>query len=288
MQPSPRKTQYLVTQIPELIFNSFHKRHTANRKKPFVLIYVDDSKVKQAVNNEDEVETLQDNLDKIYKWEQENNMKFNGGKFQVLRYGPNNELKENTNYFTGNMEDIIEQVNAVKDLGVILSDNAKFEDQIDKVCLKSRQKAGWIMRTFFSRDPEFMRHMFNTLVQPHIDYCSQLWAPPEGLQMQKIENVLRNYTSRIPRLKSLNYWERLKTLRMNSMQRRLDRYKIIYTWKILEDLVPNCGVEVNENERKDRICKVPRHKSKVQSIKTIREIVSKFQDPECSMNSQGS
>ena len=87
-----------------------------------LLIYVDDSKVKEAVKNEDEVETLQDNLDKIYKWEQENNMKFNRGKCQVLRYCTNNEIKENTNYFTGNMEEVIEQVNTVKDLAVILTD----------------------------------------------------------------------------------------------------------------------------------------------------------------------
>ena len=90
-----------------------------------------------------------------------------------MRYGPNKLLKENTSYFTGNMEDVIDQVNTVKNLGVILSDNAKFEDQIEQVCKKARQKSGWVMRTFFPRDPDFMRHMYNTLVQPHLDYCSQ-------------------------------------------------------------------------------------------------------------------
>ena len=209
-----------------------------------VLIYVDDSKVKKSVNDEESVEDLQENPDKIYHWEFENNMKFNGGKFQVLRYGPNNILKENTSYFTGNMEDVIEQVNQVKDLGVILSDNARFEDQIEKVCQKARQKkSGWIMRTFFTRHPEFMRHMYNTLVQPHLDYCSQLWAPLEGKQMENIENVLRNFSSRIHKLKTKNYWERLKTMKLNSMQRRIERYKIIYTWKVLEGLVPNCGIK---------------------------------------------
>ena len=171
-----------------------------------------------------------------------------------MRYGPNSDLKDNTTYFTGNMEDTIEQVDKVKDLGVILSDNAKFEDQIQKVCTKARQKSGWIMRTFFCRNQEFMRHMFNTLVQPHLDYCSQLWAPPEGLQMQNIENVLRNYSSKIPKLKSLNYWDRLKALRLNSMQRRMERYKIIYTWKILEELVPNLGAQVLKlNTKEDSV-----------------------------------
>ena len=250
-----------------------------------VLIYVDDSKVKKAVKNENEVEALQIELDKIYKWEENNNMKFNGGKFQILRYGQNKELKEDTVYFTSDMENVIEQVSTTKDLGITMTDDAKFEEQTEKVSKKARQKSGWILRTFYSRNTKFMRHMFNTLVQPHIDYCSQLWAPTEGAQMQKIEDVLRNFTSKIPSLKHMNYWERLKELKMNSMQRRLERYKMIYTWKVIEGLVPNCGIEAAEVQeepdetRKGRLIKVPKHKSKVQSIQKIRETSFQMSGP---------
>ena len=52
-------------------------------------------------------------MDKIYEWENKNNMKFNGGKFQDLRYGRNQELKEETVYFTGGMESVIEEVENV-------------------------------------------------------------------------------------------------------------------------------------------------------------------------------
>ena len=84
-------------------------------------------------------------------------MKFNGGKFQVVRYGRNSDLKEDTLYFTGDMTEVIEQVETVKDLGVMLTDDAKFDKQIENVCKKSKQKSGWIMRTFYSRKPDFMR-----------------------------------------------------------------------------------------------------------------------------------
>ena len=73
-----------------------------------------------------------------------------------------------------------------------------------------------------------MKHMFNTLVQPHIDYCSQLWMPQEGLNLEKVENLLRDFTRKIPGLQDLNYWERLNALKRNSEQRRLERYQIIY------------------------------------------------------------
>ena len=37
----------------------------------------------------------------------------------------------------------------------------------------------------------------------------------------------------------LSYNERLKALKLYSLQRRRERYCIIYVWKVLEGLVPN-------------------------------------------------
>ena len=53
------------------------------------LVYVDDSKVKDKIETEEDVSRLQDNVDKIYEWERTNNMKFNRDKFLILRYGRN-------------------------------------------------------------------------------------------------------------------------------------------------------------------------------------------------------
>ena len=73
-------------------------------------------------------------------------------------------------------------------------------------------------------------------------------------------------------MKDLNYWERLRSLKMYSQQRRFERYRILYTWKIMEGMVPNCGLETYINVRKGRLCKVPAIKTKSRkSYQTIRE-----------------
>ena len=93
--------------------------------------------------------------------------------------------------------------------------------------------------------------MWNTLVQPHLDYCSQLWSPGEGQELQNIEKILKDYSRKIPELSQLNYWQRLRKLKMNSLQRRFEGYKIIYIWKALEGLVPESDINlVTEDERK--------------------------------------
>jgi hypothetical protein len=200
-------------------------------------------------------------------------MKFSGDKFQLVRYGRNQEIKENTCYFNGDMEYIIAEVESCRDLGVTIENSAKFDLHIEQVCKKVRQKCGWVLRTFYSRDQQFLRHMFNTLIQPHIDYCSQLWTPEEGPQLDKVEKLLKNFTSKIPAVKELPYWERLRSLKMNSEQRRLERYKVIYTWKILQGMVPNCGIEVSEsNERLGRRCKIPKlQKKATPAVQKLRD-----------------
>ena len=236
------------------------------------LVYVDDTKIKQRVNNEEDVENLQKELEKLDEWATENNMKFNGKKFQVVRYGRNEELKNNTEYFSGAYEEIIERFETIRDLGVQLSDDASFNEQIEKVCKKARQKSGWIFRTFYCRRPDFLKQMFKSLVQPHIDYCSQLWMPQEGANMDKVEKVLRDFSRRVPGIRDLCYWERLKTMGMNSEQRRLERYKIIYIWKIMEGFVPNCGVNwTNAEERRGRLCEVPKLKGSKEVQKCRRQ-----------------
>ena len=179
----------------------------------------------------------------------------------VLRYGPNKEIIEDTIYFSGDTDEVIEEKEFTRDLGIIMQNNGSFEKHIEKVCSKVRQKSGWFYRSFYSRKPWFLRHMWNQLIQPHIDYASQLWFPGEGRgeghHLEKLEKLLKDFISKIPALQGLDYWQRVKEMKMNSEQRRMERYKIIYTWKSLEGLVPDSGVTLaGEDDRLGRRCEI--------------------------------
>ena len=56
---------------------------------------------------------------------------------------------------------------------------------------------------------------------------------------------------------------------MYSQQRRAERYRIIYTWKVLEGLVPNCGIQPTFSDRRGREGIVPasRGKSRIQTLR---------------------
>ena len=62
-----------------------------------VLVYVDDTKLRHKVQTTEDVEFVQKELLKLHEWGIRNNMEFNSKKFQVVRYGADNDLKDETN-----------------------------------------------------------------------------------------------------------------------------------------------------------------------------------------------
>ena len=153
-----------------------------------------------------------------------------------------------------------------------MSNNLSFSDHINKVHNKVKQLSGWIFRTFKSRNANILKPLWTSLVQPHLDYCSQLWAPHTSHEINRLEGLLRTYTNNIKEVKHLNFWERLIALHMHSIQRRMERYQIIYVWKILENIVPNSKIEHYMSQRRGRLCRIPKIITSAQTaIKTRKE-----------------
>lgn len=91
-----------------------------------VASFADDMRVSGRVSNEEEVTSLQQDLNSLYCWANENNLTFISCKFELIRYGQDNELKERTGYksYDGNN----------------ISANLKFSKNIHQM--------GWILQTF--------------------------------------------------------------------------------------------------------------------------------------------
>ena len=49
-------------------------------------------------------------------------------------------------------------------------------------------------------------------------------------------------------MNGLDYWLRLKLLRLYSVERRRERFMIVYLFKMLHGFVPNIGMTYTENK----------------------------------------
>ena len=113
-------------------------------------------------------------------------MKFNTDKFQVLRMGRHQDIKDGTLLFTQGMEHIITQVDQVRDLGIQMDDIGDFKPQLLVAIAKTRQKASLVLRVFRSQDARILKRLQRSLIQPNQDYCSHLWFQCGLLRTSKL------------------------------------------------------------------------------------------------------
>ena len=193
-------------------------------------------------------------------------MDFNEEKFQLIRYGANKDINGQTNYFTPSNITIPHTSN-VKDLGVIMSDDLSFSLHHQKQVEIAQKLSGWVLRVFKTRDEFPMLTLFKSIILPRLEYCCILTSPSKAGEICDLESVQRSFTAKIESVKNLNYWDRLKSLKLYSLERRRERYIIIYTWKILVSLVPNFSSDSSKidhywSDRHGRKCKIPAVKNR--------------------------
>ena len=87
------------------------------------------------------------------------------------------DLKQDSIYFSPEMESVVDIKESVKDLGIHVDENLTYRCQRQKALSKVVQKQGWAHRTFSTRTSPFLKTIWNSLLQPHLDYGSVLVAP---------------------------------------------------------------------------------------------------------------
>ena len=247
--------------IGPLLFLILIRDIDQNIAHSFVSSFADDTRLLCEVKGVRDASALQSDLETVYEWAVDNNASFNDKKFEALRYGSDETLKLSTSYTAPNGTIITEKPH-LRDLGVTMSADGTFSQHISNMCQTAKNMCGWILRTFESRSPELMLTLWKSLVIPIVDYCSQLWSPSKVGEIQQIENLQKAFTRKIkcPGGRD-DYWQRLKCHRLYSLERRRERYCIIYVWKILEGIVPNLTgrskIVEKQSLRHGRLCGVP-------------------------------
>ena len=205
--------------------------------------YADDTRLWRCINGRQDQRLLQEDLNSLYKWADSNNMEFNGKKFEVITFG-----KESRRNYKSPDGKQINRKETLKDLGIHMSSTCDFKDHIDAAVKATQKMSSWVLRTFRSRGKLVMRTLLTSIIIPKIEYGSILWSPTNGSQINLIENVQRRFTSRVEDFQSfneeldmpicnVNYWDRLKDLKLYSLERRRERFIILYIYRFIIGLV---------------------------------------------------
>ena len=90
----------------------------------------------------------------------------------------------------------IEQVKCVKSLGVHIDDNLSWNVHKDKISKKIATGFGALKRSRPFLSQTTLQSIYNALIQPHFDYCREVWGHYGAILANKLQ-FLQNRATRI-------------------------------------------------------------------------------------------
>jgi len=196
-----------------------------------IMKFADDTKLYGIVSDQAQAESIQNDLNGLTLWTSRWQMKFNTDKCSVMHIGA-----RNMQYMYTINGQVLQQVEAQSDLGVIIRKDLKASDQCAKAYAKASRVLGMIGRNIRYKSTEVMLRLYKSMVRPHVEYCTAAWSPDYIKDKQLIEKIQGRFLKMIPGFKDLKYERGLKILRLNTLEERRNRADLIFLFKMYKGL----------------------------------------------------
>jgi hypothetical protein len=118
-----------------------------------------------------------------------------------------------------------------------VQNNLKVSSQCVKVTKTANKVLGMIKRSFISRNKDIVLTLYKSLVRPHLEYCVQAWRPHFVKDIALIEGVQKRATYMISGLHDVSYENRLRNLKLTTLETRRLRGDLIEVFKIVKGFV---------------------------------------------------
>lgn len=151
------------------------------------LMFADDIKVFLEVNQPEDCVQLQDTLDSVVAWCQQNGMSLNASKSAIITYSRSSSP---TVYNYRLLGTTLSRVQKFKDLGVVMSADLSPWNHITQISNKANSLMGFICRA--ARDfqnPSTITTLYKTLIRPILEYSSIVWNPYQVGHIAALEQI---------------------------------------------------------------------------------------------------
>ena len=177
-----------------------------------IALYADDTKIWRRICSWEDHIILQKDILALYEWSVKNKMRFHPQKCKVLPIAPRGKGLDNPWYNIFPFNIFFYDLNGVqlqfceseKDLGVLVTINLSWNDQVLALYSKASSRLGLLKRTLhFTKCPEQKRAFYLAIVRSQFEHCVQIWRPNSNTLIEKLEKIQRRAVKWI--LSELNY-----------------------------------------------------------------------------------
>ena len=203
-----------------------------------IRLFADDTKIYTVSDTAESTLSLQEDLENLQNWSNRWLLNFHPEKCHVLKLG---RKKSDAEYKMNgkNGEVILEESVYEKDLGVLIDNKLGFSEHVAHITKKANRIVGIIRRTFDYLTEDLFVQLYKSLVRPILEYGHSAWQPSSKQLCQEIENVQRRATKLLSSIANLPYSERLKVLKLPSLEHRRKRGEMIDVFKYVNKIY-NC------------------------------------------------
>jgi len=229
-------------------------------------LFADDCLMYRNIRNTEDTVTLQQDLNKLQKWESDWLMSFNPEKCEVIRITNKRKIIHGTYSIHGH---VLNQTDQAKYLGVTIDSKITWGPHIHNISRKANNTLSFLRRNISSCPRKIKETSYKTLVRPQLEYASTVWDHTTQTHNTAIESVQRRAARFIVgdyrRESSVTLM--LQQLHLESLQSRRLKARCTTMYRIVNNLI-----EITS--------------SPLQPVQTsTRGHTQKFYQPSCSIKS---
>jgi hypothetical protein len=222
-----------------------------------VRLFADDCLLYRIIESIQDHVKLQEDLKALENWALINGMSFNAKKCYIL------SIKSKSSHFYQLDNTILKEVPANPYLGVMISNDLKWNVHINNICNKASSTLGFVRRNIQNCPIQTRRAAYLTLVRPQLEYAAAVWDPYTSKEIEKLEKVQR----RAARFVSRDYKSRetgcvtkmLQEHNLPPLQQRRKEIRLALFYKIANGSLPGLpAAEYLTPTRNKRLIKATR------------------------------
>lgn len=199
-------------------------------------LFADDCILYREIDNNEDACRLQDDLDRLQRWEKTWMMEFHPDKCQVLRI-TNKRLITEAGYRIHDQPLAI--VDQAKYLGVKIQNKLSWSPHIAEVARKADNTRAFLQRNMRACPINTRAQCYATLVRPIMEYSSPVWDPHQQKDIDCLEKVQRRCARFVNQdfSRESSVTQMLQTLNWGSLAERRAQAKVCLLYKAINNLV---------------------------------------------------
>ena len=154
--------------------------------------YADDSFISRTINNYSDEVILQNDLNTLDWWSENNALQLNPQKCQVMCICRRTKNKPTPVYYVSNTK--LSVASSLRLLGVQVSSDLSWNEHVSNVTKKCNRLIGFLKTVVGKQNPNILLTLYRSLVLPVIDFCSPVWFVYRKNHINNLELIQRHAT----------------------------------------------------------------------------------------------